>query len=455
MGKFKKAAGAANKAATPTPAQLEKEVMTHHAKTVYFNGLWKDFLTKACAMVGGISGYHGYAILTETGLHFSLAFELMSLCTSLLTVFFLHRISKPLLIFKLAFSLALIQLGWYALQVYNLRVHNVKGELGKDQIPMGAMCFLFAWASDRYMMRSEAQAQKATAENPVWADVQRVPQDDGPNPAVPINYSAYYRDVMDLFRAVLLSDELSERTLTLTEAVIECNAANYTAWHFRRKVLKALNSNLGDELEFCSDKALENPKNYQIWHHRREIVDRFNDPQFELPFIAEALDDDSKNYHCWAYRQWVVARFNLWAGELAFVDEMLEKDMRNNSAWNHRWFVTHHEPPTAIVRAQEIEVAFRFIAKAPHNESAWNYLRGWLEHQDLTDLPIVESTCEALYAAHPTCTFAANVLVDIYAAEPSPTRVAKAIEILDALRLTDPVRAPYWEYLQRGLPTAA
>ncbi|KDO29671.1 hypothetical protein SPRG_05623, partial [Saprolegnia parasitica CBS 223.65] len=288
-------------------------------------------------------------------------------------------------------------------------------------------------------------------QNPEWADVQRVPQDDGPNPAVPINYSTYYRDVMDLFRAVLLSDELSERTLTLTEAVIECNAANYTAWHFRRKVLKALNADLADELDFCMDKALDNPKNYQIWHHRREIVDRLNDAKRELPFIAEALSDDSKNYHCWSYRQWVVQRFGLWDGELAFVDEMLAQDMRNNSAWNHRWFVRNHTPPSAIVRAQEIEVAFAYIEKAPHNESAWNYLRGWIAHQDFVELPTIEARCAAIYAAHPTCTFAANVLVDILSQEPTPANVAAATEILEKLMVVDPVRAVYWSYLQKGL----
>ncbi|KDO29670.1 hypothetical protein SPRG_05622 [Saprolegnia parasitica CBS 223.65] len=164
MGQFKK--GSKSKAVAPSPQQLEKEVLTHHAKTIYFNGLWKDFLTKACAMVGGVSGYHAYALFSGAGysLQFNLAFELLSLVTSVSCVFFLHRIYKPLLLFKLGFSLMLIQLCWFGVQVYNLRVHNIKGELDKDQTPMGTICFLFCWASDRYMLRNEAQAQKATAE---------------------------------------------------------------------------------------------------------------------------------------------------------------------------------------------------------------------------------------------------------------------------------------------------
>jgi protein farnesyltransferase/geranylgeranyltransferase type-1 subunit alpha len=75
----------------------------------------------------------------------------------------------------------------------------------------------------------------------------------------------------------MAANEYSDRALALTETVIELNAAHYTAWHFRRQCLFALNKDLAAELEFTEQVALNTPKNYQIWHHRRAVVEQYGD----------------------------------------------------------------------------------------------------------------------------------------------------------------------------------
>jgi len=97
--------------------------------------------------------------------------------------------------------------------------------------------------------------------NPEWDDVRPVPQEEPMNSVVSIAYDPVFVEAMDFFRAVLLADELSPRALRLTKRVTQLNPANYTAWHFRRRCLRALRADLHSELEATAAAALRTPKN--------------------------------------------------------------------------------------------------------------------------------------------------------------------------------------------------
>lgn len=61
-----------------------------------------------------------------------------------------------------------------------------------------------------------------------WSDVSPIPQDDGPNPVVPIAYKDSFVETMDYFRALYQADERTPRALALTSEAILLNPGNYT-----------------------------------------------------------------------------------------------------------------------------------------------------------------------------------------------------------------------------------
>ena len=120
----------------------------------------------------------------------------------------------------------------------------------------------------------------------VFADLEPLLQEEGEEPIVRISYPPGFETAMNYFRRVLVNGEYSERTLRLSAEIIGHNAANYTAWLFRRRCLTKLygaSAAEGDrraweiELAYTTEMAMSNMKNYQVWHHRRAVVEALND----------------------------------------------------------------------------------------------------------------------------------------------------------------------------------
>lgn len=319
------------------------------------------------------------------------------------------------------------------------------------------------------------------AEQAEWADVVPVPQYQGIDTLAPINYSEEYQDATDYFRGIVKTGEMSPRVLKLTEHIIRMNSGHYSAWQYRYKTLVHLHASLEDELRLMDWFAVEFMKTYQVWHHRRLLLTALGSVDIaaqELVFIARALDEDTKNYHTWSYRQWILAHFNdeerLWKGERAWAEELLDMDVRNNSAWHHRFFVVWgsgvrkgDEDREEVLR-RELTYTKGKIALAPNNPSAWNYLRGVLEHTHTsyatlltfvqpfsassppaTDVLDLDNPLPSGDAELP-CVSALEFIADAFEQEAGP-QTAKAVEIWKSLADEhDTMRKKYWEFRIKG-----
>lgn len=127
---------------------------------------------------------------------------------------------------------------------------------------------------------------------------------------VKINFISV-REVFDYMRAIIAKGEKSQRALELTTEALRLNPANYTVWQYRRDILRAVDADLQEELDYLDEVIGQNAKNYQVWHHRRVIVEMMNCAQWELELTQNALDNDgnAKNYHAWQHRQWAIRTF--------------------------------------------------------------------------------------------------------------------------------------------------
>lgn len=324
-------------------------------------------------------------------------------------------------------------------------------------------------------MDSDEDERIPLSQRPEWSDVTPVPQDDGPNPVVPISYSKEFAETMGYFRAVYLADERSLRSLQLTAEAIHFNAGNYTVWQFRRLILEALNSDLHAELEFVEHLASKNSKNYQLWHHRRWVAEKLGTEAAgrELEFTKKILVNDAKNYHAWSHRQWVLQTLGGWEDELAYCEKLLEDDIFNNSAWNQRYFVITRHPGLGGIegtRDSEVSYAVKAIVTKPENESPWRYLRGLYKNSVrsfVTDRR-VSTVCLTVLTTKANCVFALSLLLDLLSNGFEPDQELKnAVEALlpessnrdsdmaatvcSVLEIVDPMRVNYWRWRKRSL----
>ena len=173
-----------------------------------------------------------------------------------------------------------------------------------------------------------------------WEDVTPVPQFSEQVKILKIKYSPNEQKLLDIFRGILQSKEISVRVYELTTLVIQYFPTNYVAWVIRRQCINDIKEiDPKKELDWLDKQMVENQKNYQIWHHRKLLIDKLNDASHEKKMLDNVFESEPKNFHAWSHRIWMIRRFNNVEGEFEYIEKMLKNDIKNNSVWNYRFFL--------------------------------------------------------------------------------------------------------------------
>lgn len=227
-------------------------------------------------------------------------------------------------------------------------------------------------------------------------DVTPIPvSDDSEVVLCKIMYTDEFKVVFGYLRALMSNNELSKRAKYVACRAISLVPAHYTVWQYKynivEKLMRANEYDIMEELEWCSNIALENEKNYQIWHYRGRIIslivetihdgdkDKFN-IDGEHKIVSKMLENDEKNYHVWSYKRWLVEYFDLFHNikELEYTENLILADVRNNSAWNFRHFINFGNadiPKETGLMNSEVEFTIKQIHLSITNPSSWNYLK--------------------------------------------------------------------------------
>lgn len=120
------------------------------------------------------------------------------------------------------------------------------------------------------------------------------------------------------------TDKIWLRELFVVDKLLSMDARNYHGWHYRRLIVKTLESITGtlmdkEELKYVTTIINKNISNYSAWHQRVQLITNiFNKHELnkeemkgmvlsEISYITNAIYTDADDQSVWFYTNWFIA----------------------------------------------------------------------------------------------------------------------------------------------------
>ncbi|CAI7604768.1 unnamed protein product [Penicillium bialowiezense] len=226
-----------------------------------------------------------------------------------------------------------------------------------------------------------------------------------------------YRDLERSVSEKVAEHEYSLDTLKRISELLSKNPEYYTAWNYRRRVLRYQFSQgdsdantepilqlISSDLQFLIPLLKSFPKCYWIWNYRLWLLDEARRllplPQArqmwqqELALVGKMLTLDSRNFHGWGYRRFVVEALKalgtaeegrgMTQTEFEYAKKMIGANLSNFSAWHYRTKLIQslldEQSASDDDRKRMLDDELSLIHQAfidPYDQSLWFY------HQNL------------------------------------------------------------------------
>mmetsp|Transcript_7578 Transcript_7578/g.19436 ORF Transcript_7578/g.19436 Transcript_7578/m.19436 type:complete len:376 (+) Transcript_7578:94-1221(+) len=177
--------------------------------------------------------------------------------------------------------------------------------------------------------------------------------------------------------------ELAQQELKLIQTALQKNPKSYCTWQHRKWIVAHKHLvDLEDELRLCDLLLTVDDRNFHCWSYRRYVVKLMDrDPEKELDFTTEKILQNFSNYSAWHYR----------SALLPVVHKTIRfEDLLEQSSSSKPKPAGEPKPkgPADDVPVWVLEEEFQWVKEAfytePEDQSAWLYHR-WLTSHMLRD----------------------------------------------------------------------